>query len=69
MDIRADLIKLKKVVRVFTEWVSVIPCPLLPIPSLIALMVDVDSLVPNFYTLNPNYDETDTEKVEGDLES
>lgn len=43
--------ELVKVVRVLTERMDVTPPPPLPMPSLVYLMVDIDSLVPNSYTL------------------
>lgn len=49
IDIKAYLTKLKKAIRVLTQWVKVAP-PSLPSMTLLAtIMVDINLLVLNFY--------------------
>lgn len=68
MDFGPDLTELKEAIRVLTERVDVAPCLPPPIPSLTTLTVDVESLVPNFYTLVSDVEEANIEKMGRDLE-
>lgn len=61
-NIRLDITKLKKVVRILIEGVDIAPCHLLAMPSLEALMVGVESLVPNFNTHTQDVDNIDINK-------
>lgn len=50
MDIRTYLTELKKVVKVLTKNVDIAPLPTLPTLLLVALILDIDSLILDFYT-------------------
>lgn len=68
MNIIAALTELKKIVRVLTKRVIATPLQPLPLPFLVSLIVDVHSLVPNFYTQAWEINEIDAEEMVKELE-
>lgn len=67
-NIRTYLTDLNNPIKVLAERTEVLSPPPPPMPSLGTPMVDVDLLVPDFYTPTPMVDETGMEDMRGDLE-
>lgn len=67
-NISENFIELKKAIKVLSERVEVAPDPPTPIPLLSSLIVDVNSLVTDIYTLSQEIKETNAGEMVGELD-
>lgn len=58
---------LKEAIKILSERVDATPPPP-PVPIIMVIIINMDSLVLDFHTLAPDLDNTNIEKVEGNLE-